>query len=139
MARDTYAGSRFNYVPGFEQGNAPLITSEYGGVGALDGDRDISLELQVPDQRTAPPAEALAPTFSRSSTTWNGSTTASSTTTARRRNSAMIRRSINAGDVLPVDAAPVRRAAPGERVRVEVSSSHYGARTSARRSSCNGG
>ena len=37
VAHDSYAGSRFNYVPGFTQGNAPLITSEYGGVGALDG------------------------------------------------------------------------------------------------------
>ena len=37
-------------------------------------------------------------------------------------------RIINAPDVLPIDAAPARRAAPGERVRVEVDSSHYGAR-----------
>ena len=32
----------FNYIEGYEQRDAPLINSEYGGVGALDGDRDVS-------------------------------------------------------------------------------------------------
>jgi hypothetical protein len=38
----TYAGSTFNYLPGFEQDTAPLINSEYGAVSAGGGDRDIS-------------------------------------------------------------------------------------------------
>ena len=38
----TYTGSPYNYVPGFQQGGQPLINSEYGGVGALDGDIDTS-------------------------------------------------------------------------------------------------
>jgi hypothetical protein len=38
----TYLGSTFNYVPGYEHRGQPLINSEYGGIGALDGDRDVS-------------------------------------------------------------------------------------------------
>lgn len=38
----TRPGSEFNYCPGLAQGTAPLINSEYGGVSAGGGDRDIS-------------------------------------------------------------------------------------------------
>ncbi|MCP5110916.1 MAG: hypothetical protein GY953_08790, partial [bacterium] len=38
----TRPGSAFNYVPGHQQGTAPLINSEYGAVSASGGDRDIS-------------------------------------------------------------------------------------------------
>jgi hypothetical protein len=38
----TRPGSGFNYCPGRVQGTAPLINSEYGGVSAGGGDRDVS-------------------------------------------------------------------------------------------------
>lgn len=38
----TEPGGAFNYCPGQKQGTAPLINSEYGGVSAGGGDRDIS-------------------------------------------------------------------------------------------------
>lgn len=38
----TEPGSGFNYCPGRKQGTAPLINSEYGGVSAGGGDRDVS-------------------------------------------------------------------------------------------------
>ncbi len=38
----TEPGSGFNYCPGQVQGTAPLINSEYGGVSAGGGDRDVS-------------------------------------------------------------------------------------------------
>jgi len=38
----THPGSAWNYVPGRVQGAAPLINSEYGGIAAGDGDRDVS-------------------------------------------------------------------------------------------------
>lgn len=38
----TFPGSPFNYAPGWLQDTAPLINSEYGGVSAGSGDRDIS-------------------------------------------------------------------------------------------------
>jgi hypothetical protein len=37
----TYRGSTFNYIEGYQQRGVPLINSEYGGVGALDGDVDV--------------------------------------------------------------------------------------------------
>ncbi len=38
----TFVGSNFNFVSGKTQGSAPLINSEYGSVGAGNGDRDVS-------------------------------------------------------------------------------------------------
>ncbi len=38
----TYPGSSFNYIGGNVQGTEPLMNSEYGGVSAGMGDRDIS-------------------------------------------------------------------------------------------------
>jgi beta-galactosidase/beta-glucuronidase len=85
VVTQTYAGSTFNYVPGFEQGSQPLINSEYGGVGALDGDLDVSWSFKFLTNE-------LRRHDKLSCTTWNGSATVSSTTTAHRRNSATIRR-----------------------------------------------
>ena len=42
VVQRTEPGSRFNYCPGQTQGTAPLINSEYGGVSAGSGDRDVS-------------------------------------------------------------------------------------------------
>lgn len=38
----TFPGSEFNFVKGRKQETAPLINSEYGAVGAGNGDRDVS-------------------------------------------------------------------------------------------------
>jgi len=42
VVEQTYPGSEFNYVGGNKQTNAPLINSEYGGIAAGSGDKDIS-------------------------------------------------------------------------------------------------
>ena len=42
VINNTYPGSTFNYATGYQQTNAPLITSEYGGIGAHSGDQDVS-------------------------------------------------------------------------------------------------
>ena len=39
VVESTYQGSSFNYVQGFQHKGTPLINSEYGGIGALDPDR----------------------------------------------------------------------------------------------------
>ena len=38
----TFPGSEFNFANGFKQSNQPLINSEYGGISAGMGDRDVS-------------------------------------------------------------------------------------------------
>ncbi len=128
VAHDTYTGSRFNYVPGFEQGSAPLITSEYGGVGALDGDRDISWSFKFLTNELRRQPKLSAYVFTQlHDVEWeyNGFLNYDRTPKAFGYDPTLI----NAADVLTMDAAPARRAAPGERVRVDVSSSHYGERT----------
>jgi len=42
VVAETYPGSAFNYAGGNVQGDAPLINSEYGGISAGAGDKDIS-------------------------------------------------------------------------------------------------
>ena len=42
VVQKTFPGSGFNYVKGYVQGNQPLMNSEYGGIGAGQGDQDIS-------------------------------------------------------------------------------------------------
>ncbi len=42
VVEKTFPGSDFNYADGWVQGTAPLMNSEYGGVSAGSGDRDIS-------------------------------------------------------------------------------------------------
>ena len=42
VVEKTYPGSPFNYAPGWTQNDAPLMNSEYGGIDAGMGDRDVS-------------------------------------------------------------------------------------------------
>ena len=42
VVKETYPGSAFNYVGGNVQTDAPLINSEYGGISAGAGDKDVS-------------------------------------------------------------------------------------------------
>ena len=42
VVQKTFPGSTFNFAQGWKQDAAPLINSEYGGVSAGSGDRDIS-------------------------------------------------------------------------------------------------
>jgi len=42
VVQSTFPGSGFNFTGGRKQDTAPLINSEYGGVGAGSGDRDVS-------------------------------------------------------------------------------------------------
>ncbi len=42
VVAQTRPGSPFNYVPGHEQGDEPLLNSEYGGISARMGDLDVS-------------------------------------------------------------------------------------------------
>jgi hypothetical protein len=124
IVNETYSGSNFNYVEGYEHRNQPLINSEYGGVGALDGDRDTSWSFQISHQRVASSGQNLRVHLHR----------------AERRGVGIQRllkydRSpkqfgydptiINAANVLPVDAPPISRCPMGEIMRLEVASSHY--------------
>lgn len=123
----TYRGSKFNYIEGFAQRGVPLINSEYGGVGALDGDRDVSwtFKFLTNELRRHPQLSAYIYTELHDvEWEYNGFLNYDRTPKQFGYPPTII----NQGDVLPVDAPPIRRCAPGEVVMVDVFSSHFSRR-----------
>ena len=123
----TYAGSSFNYIPGFHQGSQPLICSEYGGIGALDGDVDTSWSFKflTNELRRHPQLSAYIYTELHD-VEWerNGFLNYDRTPKDFGYDPTIV----NSGDVLPIDAPPIRRCAPGEQIEIEVCSSHFSRR-----------
>lgn len=123
----TYRGSTFNYIEGREQRDAPLINSEYGGVGALDGDRDISWSFKFLTNELRRHGQLSAYIYTElTDVEWeyNGFLNYDRT----RKEFGYEPEIINQGDVLPMDTAPIKRVAAGERVEVDVYSSHFSRR-----------
>lgn len=124
VVAQTYAGSTFNYVDGFRQGAQPLINSEYGGVGALDGDCDVSWSFKFLTNELRRHASLSAYIYTElHDVEWeyNGFLNYDRTPKEFGYDPLII----NQGDVLPVDAPPIQECAPGQLVCVPVSSSHY--------------
>jgi hypothetical protein len=123
----SYRGSKFNYIEGFEQQNAPLINSEYGGVGALDGNRDCSWSFKflTNELRRHPQLSAYIYT-EHHDVEWeyNGLLSYDRTPKEFGFHPTLV----NRGDVLPIDAPPIRHLARGERVEIDVFSSHFSRR-----------
>ncbi len=124
VVEKTFAGSRFNYVPGFEQGSQPLINSEYGGVGALDGDIDISWSFKFLTNELRKHGKLSAYIFTElHDVEWeqNGFLNYDRTPKGFGYDPTIV----NQGDVLPIDAPPIKEVPPGETIEVDVYSSHY--------------
>ncbi|MFL6589077.1 MAG: glycoside hydrolase family 2 protein [Chthoniobacterales bacterium] len=127
VVEKTYAGSTFNYVEGFQQGSQPLINSEYGGVGALDGDIDTSWSFKflTNELRRQPKLSAYIYTELHD-VEWerNGFLNYDRTPKEFGFDPTIV----NQGDVLPIDAAPIQRCSPGQTLEVDVFSSHFSRR-----------
>ena len=124
MVRSTYLGSGFNYVPGFQYEGQPLINSEYGGVGALDGDRDVSWTFKFLTnelRRHTPISGYIYTELHDVEWEYNGVLNYDRTP----KESGFDPTLINPSDVLPVDAPPVMRLAPLEIFQLDVASSHF--------------
>jgi hypothetical protein len=124
VVEQTYAGSTFNYVPGFQQKGQPLVASEYGGVAALDGDRDTSWSFKFLTNELRRHGQLSAYIYTElHDVEWerNGFLNYDRTP----KDFGYDPKIVNAGDVLPIDAPPIRRCAPGEEVTVNVFSSHF--------------
>lgn len=120
----TYKGSTFNYVEGYEQRDVPLINSEYGGVGALDGDRDVSWSFKFLTNELRRHRQLSAYIYTElHDVEWeyNGFLNYDRTPKQFGYPPSII----NQGDVLPIDAAPIRTCRPGEVIEVDVLSSHF--------------
>ncbi|HWH70882.1 MAG TPA: hypothetical protein VNT26_15950, partial [Candidatus Sulfotelmatobacter sp.] len=123
----TFVGSSFNYVPGFLHKGQPLINSEYGGVGALDGDRDVSWSFKFLTNEMRRHQQIAAYIYTElHDVEWeyNGFLNYDRTP----KDFGYDPRIINESNTLPVDAPPVQRLAPGQTIRVEVVSSHFSTR-----------
>lgn len=127
VVKETYAGSTFNYVPGFAQGTQPLINSEYGGVGALDGDRDVSWSFKFLTNELRRHGKISAYIFTElHDVEWerNGFLNYDRTPKDFGYDPTLV----NYGDVLPIDAPPVARHGPGAEVELDLLSSHFSRR-----------
>ncbi len=123
----SYRGSSFNYIEGFQQQNAPLINSEYGGIGALDGNRDASWSFKflTNELRRHPQLSAYIYTeLTDVEWEYNGLLTYDRTPKELGYHPTLI----NQGDVLPIDAAPIKAYAPGDTMEIDVFSSHFSRR-----------
>jgi hypothetical protein len=127
IVRSTFVGSSFNYVPGFLHKGQPLINSEYGGVGALDGDRDTSWSFKFLTNELRRHQQIAAYIYTElHDVEWeyNGFLNYDRTP----KEFGYDPRIINESNTLPVDSPPVCRVAPRQRVLLDIASSHYSTR-----------
>ncbi|HYR42140.1 MAG TPA: glycoside hydrolase family 2, partial [Terriglobia bacterium] len=122
VVESTYVGSDFNYVPGYKHKGQPLINSEYGGVGALDGDVDISWTFKFLTNEMRRHEQISAYIFTElHDVEWehNGFLNYDRTPKAFGYDPSII----NESDTLPMDAPPIARHPPGTVLKVPVASS----------------
>lgn len=126
----TYRGSTFNFVTGHEQRDAPLINSEYGGVGALDGDRDISWTFKFLTNELRRHEQLSAYVFTQlTDVEWEYNGLLNYDRTPKQLGYPA--NVVNQGDVLPINSPPISRVAPGSSTEIEILSSHFSRRTRA--------
>jgi hypothetical protein len=127
IVKSTFIGSSFNYVPGFQHKGQPLINSEYGGIGALDGDRDVSWSFKFLTNELRRYQQIAAYIYTElHDVEWeyNGFLNYDRTP----KEFGYDPRFINESNTLPIDAPPIVHARPGETLRLEVASSHFSTR-----------
>lgn len=127
VVRSTFVGSSFNYVPGFLHKGQPLINSEYGGIGALDGDRDVSWTFKFLTNELRRHQQIAAYIYTElHDVEWeyNGFLNYDRTP----KDFGYDPRIINESNALPVDSPPIQRLKPGESLRLDVASSHFSTR-----------
>jgi hypothetical protein len=127
IVKSTFVGSSFNYVAGFLHKGQPLINSEYGGVGALDGDRDTSWSFKFLTNELRRHQQIAAYIYTElHDVEWeyNGFLNYDRTP----KEFGFDPRIINESNTLPIDSPPVKRVGPGEIVRLDVASSHFSTR-----------
>jgi hypothetical protein len=127
VVRSTYAGSNFNYTQGFKQRQQPLINSEYGGIGALDGNRDISWSFKFLTNELRRHGTISGYIFTElHDVEWeyNGFMNYDRTP----KEFGYDPRIINESDVLPIDAPPISRCTPAQHLKINIASSHYSSR-----------
>ena len=124
VVKSTFVGSSFNYVPGFNHKGQPLINSEYGGIGALEGDRDVSWSFKFLTNELRRYQQIAAYIYTElHDVEWeyNGFLNYDRTPKDFGYEPALL----NESNALPIHSPPVQRLPAGAAVRLEVASSHY--------------
>src|ERR1043166_4773428 len=127
IVSSTFVGSSFNYVPGFQHKGQPLINSEYGGIGALDGDKDVSWSFKFLTNELRRYQQICAYIYTElHDVEWeyNGFLNYDRTP----KEFGYDPRAINESNTLPTDSPPVQHVKPGQSIRLDVSSSHFSTR-----------
>jgi len=127
IVKSTFLGSSFNYVPGFQHKGQPLINSEYGGIGALDGDRDVSWSFKFLTNELRRYQQIAAYIYTElHDVEWeyNGFLNYDRTP----KEFGYDPRFINESNTLPIDAPPIVHVRPGETVKLDIASSHFSSR-----------
>ncbi len=127
VVKSTFVGSSFNYVSGFQHKGQPLINSEYGGVGALDGDRDVSWSFKFLTNEMRRYQQIAAYIYTElHDVEWeyNGFLNYDRTP----KDFGYDPRTINESNTLPVDSPPIQRVQPGSKIQLDVASSHFSTR-----------
>jgi Beta-galactosidase/beta-glucuronidase len=123
----THRGSTFNYIEGYQQRDAPLINSEYGGVGALDGDRDVSWSFKFLTNELRRHGQLSAYIYTElTDVEWEYNGLLNYDRTPKEFGYPPT--IINQGDVLPINAPPIEKFLPGSPLEIEVLSSHFSRR-----------
>ncbi|MFQ5809568.1 MAG: glycoside hydrolase family 2 protein, partial [Armatimonadota bacterium] len=124
VVEKTFEGSEFNYVPGRRQGTEPMMNSEYGGIGARMGDRDVSWCFRFLTNELRLHEKMCGYVYTEHMDIeweYNGFMNYDRTV----KDFGYDVRDINAADFIAIDHPPGKVYAPGERFRVELFSSHF--------------
>ncbi len=130
----TKPGSTFNYCPGEVQGTAPLINSEYGGVSAGSGDRDISWSFRDLTTQLRKQGKIQGYVYTElTDIEWehNGFANYDRTPKAMGYDEVlrqMLPYDLQQDDFIGYDAPPAIVASPGETITVPIFISHYSER-----------
>ena len=128
VVEETYPGSAFNYAGGNVQSDAPLINSEYGGISAGAGDKDISwcFKYLTNELRLHPKICGYIYTELQD-IEWehNGFMNYDRSIKAFGYDY----RDINTLDFIAIDYPPGTTVTPGEKIRADIYASHFSHKT----------
>ena len=128
VVAETYPGSTFNYVGGNVQSDAPLINSEYGGISAGAGDKDVSwcFKYLTNELRLHPKICGYIYTELQD-IEWEHNGFMNYDRSIKEFGYDYL--DINTLDFIAIDYPPGTTVAPGERIKADIYASHFSHKT----------
>ena len=125
VVEKTFDGSEFNYVPGYRQGTQPMMNSEYGGIGARMGDRDVSWCFRFLTNELRLHEKVCGYVYTEHmDIEWEHNGFMNYDRTVKEFGYDV--RDLNAADFIAIDHPPGKVYTPGERFRADLLASHFG-------------